>query len=534
MITTISSSQSLAVAIKAAKAGDTILLLPGTYSSLSLRNVDFTSDVTIRSADISHRAVLSGFTLDGVSGLRFEQLELRVDLGTDSKPYEIRSSQDITLDQVWMHGSMDGDPQNDRGGLAIQNASGVTVKNSEFEQLLTGIGHLNSNNLVLTDNSIHDIQLDGIRGGGSSNVLIARNTFSDFHPVTGDHPDAIQFWTTNTTAAAHDISVIDNSFIRGDGRPAQGVFIRDETGHLPFQNVTISGNLIVGGMYNGVFVDGAANVKITGNIVTGFTDMKSYFWITDVAGATITGNTANSFGIQTDVTGLVARDNTVVALSSNGGAEAISAWNALHGGGGGIPAPSAPSTNEGTDGVDTMTGGAGDDIFNVTPGDVIIEAPGGGVDTLISAYTVGAPANVENIILTGGRWAGAYGNDLDNQLVGSKTPNVLKGKAGDDTLDGGAGADTLHGGPGADRIVGGAGADTVVFERGGGHDVIVDFGLGGESDALDLSDFLAAGLKPTLTQVGGDLRIAFGSDDVLILGLRAADLTATATGYVFG
>src|SRR3546814_18636009 len=104
----------------------------------------------------------------------------------------------------------------------------------------------------LSGNSFHTMRSDGVRGGGTNDVVISNNYFTDFHPVGADHPDAIQLWTTNTTESARNISITGNVFERGDGDIIQGIFLRDQSGgKLPYQDVTISDNIVLGGMYNG-------------------------------------------------------------------------------------------------------------------------------------------------------------------------------------------------------------------------------------------------------------------------------------------
>jgi hypothetical protein len=146
----------------------------------------------------------------------------------------------------------------------------------------------------------------------------------------------------------------------------------------------------------------------------------------------------------------------------------------------------------GRNGVDTMTGGAGDDTYVVTTGDKIIEKSGGGIDTVLSwasSYTL--PDNVENLKLEGSSNSAGTGNDLGNILTGNGGNNLLDGKGGNDILNGGAGNDTLIGGAGRDVLTGGAGNDRFVFTdlsdskpTREGMDLIKDFGTG---DIIDLS-----------------------------------------------
>ena len=120
---------------------------------------------------------------------------------------------------------------------------------------------------------------------------------------------------------------------------------------------------------------------------------------------------------------------------------------------------SAPATS-----AAHFTGGAGNDIFLVdNVGDTVVEAAGGGTDTVKSSVSFTLGANVENLTLTGTSALNGTGNALDNVLIGNAGANTLAGDAGNDRFDGKAGDDLL---------IGGTGNDTYVFGRGYGHDTI--------------------------------------------------------------
>jgi Ca2+-binding RTX toxin-like protein len=105
---------------------------------------------------------------------------------------------------------------------------------------------------------------------------------------------------------------------------------------------------------------------------------------------------------------------------------------------------------DGGPGADQMAGGAGDDTYYVDGfDDMIVEAGNGGIDTIVGSGRMGP--NIERLVVGPAGGAGAYGNNLDNEMIGGP---------GNDVLDGGAGNDTLTGGGGADRLSGGAGDDT--------------------------------------------------------------------------
>ena len=116
-------------------------------------------------------------------------------------------------------------------------------------------------------------------------------------------------------------------------------------------------------------------------------------------------------------------------------------------------------------GSDTLSGGAGDDVYTDAAGDIILEAAAGGRDTLVSAATasLGALAEVENLILSGSAHANASGN---------ARANVLNGNTGNNILNGGAGADTMAGGAGNDIYYVDHSGDQTVEAAGQGNDLI--------------------------------------------------------------
>ena len=81
----VNSVASLMTALASAQGGDQISLASGTYSGLSLQNFNFTSAVTITSADPTKPAVFTNFTLANSSGMVFSQLDFNAAGSTD--PY---------------------------------------------------------------------------------------------------------------------------------------------------------------------------------------------------------------------------------------------------------------------------------------------------------------------------------------------------------------------------------------------------------------------------------------------------------------
>ena len=132
---------------------------------------------------------------------------------------------------------------------------------------------------------------------------------------------------------------------------------------------------------------------------------------------------------------------------------------------------------DGGSGNDVLDGGSGNDYYVIDSlGDTIVEAAGGGIDTVrttaLTAYTLGA--EVENLIYMGSSNFTGTGNALANVLTGGDGNDELKGLGGDDTLIGGYGNDSLSGGAGNDILNGGLGDDTYIIDSAG--DVILDSG----------------------------------------------------------
>ena len=137
-------------------------------------------------------------------------------------------------------------------------------------------------------------------------------------------------------------------------------------------------------------------------------------------------------------------------------------------------------------GANTLTGGLGNDLYIVAAGDTVVEAAGGGVDTVqtaLTTFTLGA--NLENLIYTGTGTFTGTGNADGNQITGGSGNNILSGLAGNDVLNGAAGNDRLLGGDGDDQLLGGSENDTL--DGGAGNDLLdggtgVDAMTGGAGD----------------------------------------------------
>jgi len=477
-------------------------------------------------------------------------------------------------------------------GVTIQNSSGVSVSGTDISHFDRGIVLADASATTLNGNDIHDLRRTAILGTGN-NLTIENNSLHDAHPWRygdtahgGDHADFIALWTdAGQTAASANIVITGNILAQGAGAPVLGLWL--EGGTAGFTNVTISGNAIEGGDHQGIQLfdvngghvtgntllqtsattaapaiilqPGAANIEVSGNLTSAVSD----------AGMGATGNTVHDNTLIQDVNSAAGGYYTASLVSQVSGltsagdvystvAHGVTAAAAAAPSGPAVTASSLLTTtgttghavigsylNEnlagaagndtlnGNGGADTLAGGAGNDTYYVPNSSAkIVEAAGGGTDTVIAKGDHTLEANVENLVISNDApsgWAGT-GNALNNVIVGNSLNNVISGLDGNDTLDGGlgndqilggGGNDILLGGGGTDTLTGGTGADTFVLGVGFGSDKVVDFSQA-QGDTVEV-----VGSTYTTAQVGADTVITLaGGDKMTLAGVSMTSLKA--------
>lgn len=210
----------------------------------------------------------------------------------------------------------------------------------------------------------------------------------------------------------------------------------------------------------------------------------------------------------------------------------------------------ANDTLNGGLGSDTMAGGLGNDTYVVgtggPTGDVVIELPGQGIDTVQAGVSYLLPAHVENLTLldattsTGATAASlASGVTLAAQIqsqilakastihgAGNDLDNVLVGNAANNGLGGGLGHDTLTGGAGADQFIFNTAPSTA------NTDTVTDFQVGLDHVVLDTAVFAALqGLAPNANQlVSAPAAVATSASTVLLFDTTTGLLSWDADG----
>lgn len=473
----VSNSSELADALSGDVAGYVIKLSGGGYD-LTLRDLNFSENVTITSADPNNPAHFESLELHTSSNITFDNLEFSsYDTASGSwgeSLFKVRDSSNIEISNSTFGNSARPNALNEGfTGLAIARSTEVTLSNNEFFNLSNGAGIGSSSNLTIIGNEFHDIRADGFTFNSVQDVLIEGNSFTDFFHQPGDHSDYIQFWTPSGKAANENIIIRDNIMTQGEGTSTQGIFMT--SGDSPTKNVLIENNIIYQSGFHGITVSGGEDIQVLNNTVVSppDTDTGHTVWIRlSNSDGVIEGNIANSVVIAGDSN--VTESNNIRAK------------------------------------IDAETGVYSyDDVFVNTlarysdqPGDFIVS----------DNFDMGADTDV--FLYKDTNFAGS---SAANTINGTENADIIFGFGGDDKLFGFGGDDTMYGGLDDDEMSGGAGSDVLI--GGGGSDTLTgDEG----SDVFKYTDSSDSGLGSANRDVITDFDATNG-DKLSFEGLASAD-----------
>ena len=267
------SPADLSAALGKIGPGDVVLLAPGDYGTIVLRDIHLSAPATIRGVFQGERPTIAAIELNDVSGFIFSDIEIVY--GATQAPrttYAVNmfNGSDILFDHVEISSARDGVAGNDAYAMFIRNSARVTVSNSDLHDVFRGVTVFDSDDVTVRRNIITGVGSDGVVGRGAVRLRILDNYFADFAIVdpTRQHPDAIQIWTRGASRASQDLEIEGNIIRRGAGDPSQGIFVGGT--EFTTTNLLIARNVIEQSMGQGIAVSNLSNSTIRNNTVIPF------------------------------------------------------------------------------------------------------------------------------------------------------------------------------------------------------------------------------------------------------------------------
>ena len=226
--------------------GATVVLPPGDHEFISITKARFDPPVVID----ARKAKVKGVRLHDVEGV------------------------------IWRGGTISAPNGSDGHGPPVYGVDARRVKNVRFEGItftnaLRAIVFNDSDDIVLKNNHFTGLRSDGINMAGVTGVLIENNRFDNFTPKKptgdkklgtyqdGDHPDAVQIWTSPTRPYGADITIRDN-VVEGD---TQGLTFFGPA-REGYKRVAMVNNMVKVNYPAGMQITTCTDCRVTGNDIS--------------------------------------------------------------------------------------------------------------------------------------------------------------------------------------------------------------------------------------------------------------------------
>lgn len=406
-------------------SGDEILEEANGGTDLIMSSVDFFAPQNVESLTLVGEAyaaygnelanMLTGNSQDNLLEGGAGNDTLRGGGGNDTYVFNTGDGEDVILAE------MDDDP-NRLGTLTIYGPEDLPSR-------VKGVQIGNDLKLIITGPSLDTVTINGFFSSDGSNPV--QEVFFANTDLVWDVIKLKSLVINERTGTAGNDTMTGTS---GDDRYFGLAGNDNLSGHdgNDFLGGDAGNDLLDGGAGKDTLDGGAGNDKMSGG-------QGDDLYIVDTAADSVTEKTGEGLDlIQSSVsyTTPVNVENLTLTGSANINATGNALANVLTGNAGN-------NMLDGAAGADFLVGGAGNDTYTVdVAGDVVFEAADQGTDTILSAVTYTASANVENLTLTGSAAINATGNALANTLTGNGGNNVLDGGTGNDAMSGGKGNDT--------------------------------------------------------------------------------------------
>ena len=281
----VGNAAELQAALASANGGDEIKLATGDYGNLRLTsnsgfNVQYSSPVTITSADPNAPATMGRVLLRDVGNLSFDNIAFDYDKApndaSSTKFFEVSNSSNVSITNSTFQGETDSGGFGFGTAVFIRNSSGVTVENNDLDSWERGITAGQSSDIIIKGNEISGTSSDAMQFTEVNNILIENNYMHDSaaSPTGGAHRDMIQFFSINQDTPSTDITIRGNTFDIGDGSWTQTIFMRNEAVDLQgagtsmfYQNVLIENNTIYNTHTHGITVGATNGLVVQNNTV---------------------------------------------------------------------------------------------------------------------------------------------------------------------------------------------------------------------------------------------------------------------------
>ena len=392
---------------------------------------------------------------------------------------------------------------------SVEFSDGSYLRNFErLDNFISGSGHdvitqpgrlNNSFSLGAGNDTLNPgLGLDTVYGGAGDDLLILDYSLQDDANLSGVTVFAtFTFRRTDLSSGA----VVDS-------------VNRDDFDRFHITGGSKADNLL-GGSGVDTLIGGGGNDTLDGSsgadVMTGGTGDDLYF-VQNAADSVIEQAGEGTDTVQSSLSGYAlpahVENLTLASTTANGSGNAEnnllignSAANNLAAGGG-------DDTIDPRRGLDTVDGGAGNDLLIV---DYSANSYAGLTTTLTDAVAGNGFYNALTSASASDRIT--FSNIERVQITGTSFNDNLRGLAGNDTLNGGLGNDTLDGGAGADTMNGGAGDDTYLVDSiadiisenaGAGNDTvnaIIDYNLGPNLENLALGGRAVQGTGNALANI---------------------------------
>jgi RTX calcium-binding nonapeptide repeat (4 copies)/Right handed beta helix region len=405
----VTNTQELKLAISARTADTIIVLKEGNYGVLSLNERDSPKGLTLVAANSDKPPLFESLSIANANHVKIDGIQFTPELtGKESwagSGLTIRACDGVHVVNSHFVGTSNSFAELARG-MTVMDSTNVSIEQNTFNNLMRGCVLHNVDGADLIENVVDNMRSEGFNFCGVSNVEIAENRMSNFHPFEGDHADFIQFWTRGATRPSENINIHDNRLIENTNS-VQGIFMDNDDG-IAYRNVVIENNYIRTDAPRGITLEQADGVRVVNNVALSSEDAthRVSILVTESSNIEVAGNTSNGLTLLEN-TMVVEKDNAVISITNISGALTPAQILALRDSADHFEGTSGADRITGTNRSDYLEGKAGNDVISGGEGNDVISGGAGsdmllggaGADTFVfNASDIGAMRQIDKLL----------------------------------------------------------------------------------------------------------------------------------------